>query len=52
MGQRRCTAEDAFDLLIEVSQDTNRKLREVAQALVDQSTGRDGTSNDLASSNR
>jgi GAF domain-containing protein len=42
MGQRRCSAEEAFDLLIGISQDTNRKLREVAQALVDQATGQDG----------
>jgi GAF domain-containing protein len=36
MGQRRCTAAEAFDLLVQVSQDTNRKLRDVAQALVDE----------------
>jgi GAF domain-containing protein len=48
MGQRRCTAEDAFDLLIKISQDTNRKLRDVAQVLVDQATGRDGTSDGSA----
>jgi GAF domain-containing protein len=35
MGQRRCTAQQAFDLLVRLSQDTNRKLRDVAQALVD-----------------
>ena len=34
MGQRRCTAEEAFDILVRVSQQTNRKLREVAEALV------------------
>jgi AmiR/NasT family two-component response regulator len=39
MGQRRCTTQDAFDLLVRLSQDTNRKLREVAQALVDDATG-------------
>jgi GAF domain-containing protein len=35
MGTRRCSAEDAFDLLVKLSQETNRKLRDVAQALVD-----------------
>jgi AmiR/NasT family two-component response regulator len=50
MGQRRCTAEDAFDLLIKISQDTNRKLRDVAQALVDQAGS--PSSNGSASSNR
>jgi GAF domain-containing protein len=35
MGQRRCTAEEAFDILVKLSQQSNRKLREVAQALVD-----------------
>lgn len=35
MGQRRCTADEAFELLKGISQDTNRKLRDVAQALVD-----------------
>jgi GAF domain-containing protein len=38
MGQRRCQAEDAFNILIKLSQDSNRKLREVAQALVDDAT--------------
>jgi GAF domain-containing protein len=35
MGQRRCTAEEAFDILVKLSQQSNRKLREVAQALVE-----------------
>ena len=39
MGQRRCSAEEAFDLLIRISQDTNRKLRDVARALVEQAAG-------------
>jgi GAF domain-containing protein len=34
MGDRRCTAEEAFRILTKVSQDTNRKLRDVAAALV------------------
>ena len=36
MGDRRCTAEEAFNLLVSISQDTNRKLRDVARALVEQ----------------
>jgi GAF domain-containing protein len=39
MGQRRCRADEAFDILIKLSQDTNRKLRDVAQALVDEAIG-------------
>ena len=35
MGARRCNAEEAFDILVKLSQETNRKLRDVAQALVD-----------------
>ncbi len=35
MVRRRCTAAEAFDLLVELSQSTNRKLRVVAQSLVD-----------------
>jgi GAF domain-containing protein len=35
MGDRRCTPEQAFKLLTKMSQDTNRKLRDVAQTLVD-----------------
>ena len=35
MGQRRCSADDAFRLLVDISQRTNRKLRDVAQELVD-----------------
>jgi AmiR/NasT family two-component response regulator len=34
MGSRRCTAEDAFAVLTKVSQETNRKPRDVAAALV------------------
>jgi AmiR/NasT family two-component response regulator len=39
MGQRRCSARDAFDILVRLSQATNRKLRDVAQALVEDATG-------------
>jgi transcriptional regulator with GAF, ATPase, and Fis domain len=35
MGQRRCDADEAFDILRRLSQDTNRKLRDVAKALID-----------------
>jgi GAF domain-containing protein len=34
MGSRRCSADEAFTILSKLSQDTNRKLREVATALV------------------
>jgi GAF domain-containing protein len=34
MADRRCTADEAFSTLIKVSQDSNRKLRDVAAALV------------------
>ena len=34
MGDRRCTPEQAFAILTKLSQDTNRKLRDVATALV------------------
>ncbi|WP_083999403.1 ANTAR domain-containing protein [Actinoplanes utahensis] len=34
-GDRRCTAEDAFAILVKLSQDTNRKLRDVASTLVE-----------------
>jgi GAF domain-containing protein len=40
MGQRRCSADEAFDILVRLSQQANRKLRDVAQALVDQSIKR------------
>ncbi|MCW2608406.1 MAG: hypothetical protein JWO60_3099 [Frankiales bacterium] len=35
MAQRRISADAAFDLLVTLSQDTNRKLRDVASALVE-----------------
>ncbi|MEU8611937.1 GAF and ANTAR domain-containing protein [Actinoplanes sp. NPDC048791] len=34
MGERRCSADEAFAVLTKISQDSNRKLRDVAAALV------------------
>src|SRR4051794_11093766 len=36
MAQRRCTAEEAFEMLVRLSQESHRKLRDVASALVQQ----------------
>jgi GAF domain-containing protein len=38
IGQRRCSAEDAFRILVRLSQDTNRKLHDVAQAMIAEAT--------------
>jgi GAF domain-containing protein len=38
MGERRCTAEEAFAILNKVSQDSNVKVRDVAAALVARAT--------------
>jgi GAF domain-containing protein len=35
MGERRCSNEEAFRILSKISMESNRKLRDVAQALVD-----------------
>jgi GAF domain-containing protein len=35
MGDRGCTADEAFEILSKVSQDSNRKLRDVAAMLVE-----------------
>jgi GAF domain-containing protein len=40
MGQRRCDEQAAFDLLVKLSQQSNRKLRHVASALVEQTLSR------------
>ncbi len=39
MGERRCTADEAFAVLRKMSQDTNTKLRDVATALITRTTG-------------
>jgi AmiR/NasT family two-component response regulator len=36
MGGRRCGADEAFEILVKVSQQTHRKLRDVAQSIIDQ----------------
>jgi GAF domain-containing protein len=36
MKERRCTADEAFQALVELSQRSNRKLRDVAHAVVEQ----------------
>jgi AmiR/NasT family two-component response regulator len=36
MAGRQCTADDAFAILVRLSQQSRRKLREVAQALIDE----------------
>jgi GAF domain-containing protein len=38
MGSRHCTPDEAFAMLTRISQDTNRKLRDVAAALVASAT--------------
>ncbi|MFC0004884.1 GAF and ANTAR domain-containing protein [Micromonospora siamensis] len=39
MGERHCSSQEAFALLSKISQDTNRKVRDVAAALVDRAVG-------------
>jgi GAF domain-containing protein len=41
MAERRCTADEAFAMLSRISQDSNRKLRDVAAALVARAQARD-----------
>jgi AmiR/NasT family two-component response regulator len=45
MSQRRCDATEAFSLLAAASQRSNRKLRDIAQAIVDGVTGQDSRQN-------
>ena len=35
MAARRCDADEAFNILVRLSQQSHRKLRDIAQALVD-----------------
>ena len=39
MAERHCTADEAFTILSKLSQDTNRKVRDVAAALVANASG-------------
>jgi GAF domain-containing protein len=39
MAERRCSSDEAFRILSKLSQDNNRKLRDVAAALVARATG-------------
>lgn len=43
MGERRCTADDAFAILTKVSQESNRKVRDVAAALVNRAQRKHST---------
>jgi GAF domain-containing protein len=45
MSQRRCDAQQAFTLLAAASQRSNRKLRDIAQAIVDGVTAPDAQQN-------
>src|SRR4051794_16308615 len=45
MSQQRCTATEAFNLLAAASQRSNRKLRDIAQAIVDGVTGQPNEQN-------
>ncbi len=45
ISQRRCDATEAFSLLAAASQRYNRKLRDIAQAIVDGVTGEDSRQN-------
>ncbi len=38
VGRRRCSPDEAFDQLVDLSQRTNRKLRDVAQGLIDEAS--------------
>lgn len=38
MRDRRCGEQEAFDALVRLSQMSNRKLRDVAQAVVEELT--------------
>ena len=40
MQMHRCTAEEAFDILRRTSQHSNRKIRDIAQEIVDHASGK------------
>ena len=42
MGRTGVTADEAYDLLSQLSQDTNRKVHAIAQEIVERATGRAG----------
>ena len=42
MAQRRCGADDAFQVLVARSQEANRKLRDIAQEVVDEAARAEG----------
>ncbi|MEV0156345.1 GAF and ANTAR domain-containing protein [Micromonospora sp. NPDC050686] len=44
MAERHCTPTEAFAILTKVSQDSNRKVRDAAKALVDRAARRSSTS--------
>ncbi len=44
MAAQSCSADEAFDLLVRASQRSNRKLRDIAQELVDKAQYRRGAS--------
>ncbi|MFG3600402.1 ANTAR domain-containing protein [Micromonospora chersina] len=44
MADRHCTPTEAFAILTTVSQDSHRRVRDVAQALVDRAAGEPSTS--------
>lgn len=46
MATRHCSADSAFETLKTISQNTNRKLREIAEELVSKANGLDGSSPD------
>lgn len=39
IAQRKCTVDEAFDILVRASQSANRKLRDIAEALVENTQG-------------
>ena len=41
MANTRCTAEEAFDILVRQSQHENRKLRDIAVEIVQRASRRD-----------